>query len=132
MGARSKLFDPRSVKTAARNHRGDLWHRLLPWGYFLLILGLGILAVAIYQPVIRKNQYQMSHKTRLLKQIEQKKNLSIRMEDELNALQNDPYYIERMARDILKYGRVGEVIFKFPKDLSDTENPPTKPVPTRH
>lgn len=126
MGVRSKFFDPRSVKTAARTTRGDLWHKLLPWGYFLFVLGLGVLAVVIYQPVIRKSQEQMDRKTRLEQQITQQKNIGIKLEEELNALQNDPYYIERMARDILKYGREGEVIFKFPSDLSDSENQPAK------
>ncbi|MDR0533467.1 MAG: septum formation initiator family protein [Verrucomicrobiales bacterium] len=128
MGVRSKFFDPRSVKTAARTAHGDLWHRLLPWGYFLLVLALGVLAVVIYQPVIRKSQEQMNRKVWLQRQIDQQKALSMQMEDELNNLQNDPYYIERMARDILKYGRNGEVIFKFSGDLSDSENQPSKPT----
>jgi len=126
MGVRSKFFDPRSVKTAARTAQGDLWHRLLPWGYFLLVLALGVLAVVIYQPVIRKSQEQMDRKAWLQKQIDQQKAFSMQMEDEINNLQNDPYYIERMARDILKYGRNGEIIFKFPDDLSNSENQPSK------
>jgi cell division protein FtsB len=131
MGVRSKFFDPRSVKTAARNPQGDLWHKLLPWGYFLFILGLFVLAWVIYQPVISKSREQMNRKAELQRRIDQEKAKSIQMEDELNALQNDPYYIERMARDILKYGRTGEVIFKFPQDLSDSENPPSKPFSPR-
>jgi cell division protein FtsB len=127
MGVRSKFFDPRSVKTAARTPGGDLWHKLLPWGYFLLILGLGVLAVVIYQPVIRKSQKQMERKAQLLKQIEQEKIKEIQLNEELSALQNDPVYIERMVRDILKYGRPGEVIFKFPDDLGNSENPSAKP-----
>jgi cell division protein FtsB len=131
MGVRSKFFDPRSVKTAARNPNGDLWHKLLPWGYFLLVLGLGVLAFVLYQPVIHKSQELLDRKVVLQKQIEQQKNLSIGLEDELNALQNDPYYIERMARDILKYGRNGEVIFKFSQDLSDSETSKPTLAPKR-
>jgi cell division protein FtsB len=127
MGVRSKFFDPRSVKTAARTAKGDVWHKLSPWLVILLVAGVLVLVVMVFQSPLRKNQQLIARKDWLQKQIEQQKAVSIRMEDELNALQNDPYYIERMARDILKYGRVGEVIFKFPQDLSDTGNPSAKP-----
>ncbi|MDR1304387.1 MAG: septum formation initiator family protein [Verrucomicrobiales bacterium] len=98
----------------------------------LLVAGVLVLVGVVFQSPLRKNRQLIDRKERLQKQIEQQKAISIRMEDELNALQNDPYYIERMARDILKYGRVGEVIFKFPQDLSDTGNPPDQPGAARH
>ena len=127
MAGHSKFFDPRSVKTAARRGQGDPWHKIMPWIYVLIIFSLAVGAVMLYKPVIGRNQELMARKAELQRKIELEKNKARHLEDELTALQNDPYYIERMARDILKYGRPGEVIFKFPDDLSNSENPPVKP-----
>ncbi len=123
MAVRSKFFDPRSVKTTARAQQAHLWQKLLPWVYFLLIVGLGVLTFAIFEPVIRRSQNEQNLKINLQKQIEEQQQLSIKIQEELWALKDDPYYIERMARDILNYGREGEVIFKFPPYEPNTSHP---------
>ena len=124
MGARSKFFDPRSVKTAPRTDQPDLWQKLLPWAYFLLMIGFGVLCFVIFEPVIKRSQNELNRKTLLEKKIEDQKQLSIKIQEELFALQDDPYYIERMARDILNYGYEGEVIFKFPPYEPNTAGSP--------
>ncbi|MDR1191553.1 MAG: septum formation initiator family protein [Verrucomicrobiales bacterium] len=127
MGAHSKFFDPRSVKTAARRATGEPWQKITPWLYLLATLLLAVLAGVIYRPVILKNQELLNRKADLQVKIGRENEKKRQLEEELAALMNDPYYIERMARDILKYGRPGEIIFKFPDDLSNSENPPAKP-----
>jgi cell division protein FtsB len=123
MGGYSKFFDPRSVKTTARRATGEPWHKIMPWLCLLVTLLLAVLAVAIYKPVINRNYKLMARRTELQRKIEQEKAKGRKLAEELNALKEDPYYIERMARDILKYGHPGEVIFKFPDDLSNSESP---------
>jgi len=122
MGARSKFFDPRSVRTAARAEQGDLWHKLLPWGYALIFVGIFVAAGCLFQPVIRRHRLEQMHHLSLQRQISDQQVLSIRLQEELYALQEDPYYVERMARDILNYGREGETIFKFPPFEPETRH----------
>ena len=124
MGVRSKFFDPRSVKPVARTKRGgDFWHKLLPTGYVVLGVSVVVAGLVPFQKQFARRNAEQNRKVELLRQIDREKGKSIRLEEEINALQNDDYYVERKVRDILKYGREGETIFKFSDDLFDSENP---------
>ena len=71
----------------------------------------------------RSNQLQR-HKADLEVQILNEDLRGRQLKEELLALQHDPNYVERMARDILQVGREGETIFKFqPYSASDTPRP---------
>ena len=114
MGERSKLFNPGSLRSGVKAPPGELWHKLLPWTYFALALGLITLAVAVYWPLIRRSQEINSRKIAMERRIEAEQARTIQLRDELYALQGDPLYIERMARDVLNCARGDETIFKFP------------------
>jgi cell division protein FtsB len=114
MAARSKVFDPRSIKTTARVERGDLWQKLLPWAYAaIVVLALSVVG-AIYWPVYQKNQDHQADKIRIQREIQEQQTTGLKLQEELYALQDDPYFIERTARDVLNLGKEGEVIFRFP------------------
>ncbi len=114
MAARSKVFDPRSIKTTARVDRGDMWQKLLPWAYACVVVLLLALVGAIYWPVFKKNQDHLARRIAVLRETQEQQAVSLRLQDELYALQDDPYFIERTARDVLNLGKEGEVIFRFP------------------
>ncbi|MDZ4787454.1 MAG: septum formation initiator family protein [Blastochloris sp.] len=114
MGARSKIFDPRSIKTAVRADRGDLWQKLLPWLSSFVVILIITLGCTIYWPVFKKNQDYVMRKTSIQREIEEQQAFGLKLQDELYALQDDPIYIERTARDVLNMGKEGEVIFRFP------------------
>lgn len=113
MGVRSKYFDPRSIRTSARTEKGDLWHKVLPWAYLSVFIGALVLVGAIFWPVFKRNQDMIVQRSAIQKSIEEQQALSLILQDELYALQDDPYYIERTARDVLNMGKNGEVIFRF-------------------
>ena len=114
MGVQSRFFDPSRVKTSRAKNSGGLWHRLMPWMYIVIFVLLLALAGAVFWPVLKRGQDLQYQKVALQRKIERAKIKSRQMNDELLALRDDRLYIERMARDLLNYGREGETIFQFP------------------
>lgn len=123
MGVRSKIFDPRSIKTTVRVERADLWQKLLPWFSAFVVLCVLVLIGVIYWPVYKKNQDYMAQRIAIQREIEEQQAVGLRLQDELYALQDDPYYIERVARDVLNMGKEGEVIFRFPAYVESKRGP---------
>jgi cell division protein DivIC len=114
MGERSKLFDPRGGPSAgSRRQKGDIWHRLLPWAYGGVFLGILFVAGLFFWPVIERHGLYQNRTQALQTQISQEETLNSNLQDEYMALQHDRSYVERMARDVLSMGREGETIFKF-------------------
>ena len=74
--------------------------------------GFLFLLVAIFLPGYSKFQ-ELSERNKLLegklKQLELSNN---RFQDEITKLEQDPTYIEKIARDKLKISRKGEIIYK--------------------
>jgi len=115
MPVRSKVFDPRNVQTAAhRSEQGELWQKLLSWATVAVIVAIIGIAVALFLPVIKQHRSLVAQKEEVLKQIQDEKNLSVHLQNEMHLLDKDPVYIERTARDVLNYGRQGETVFRFP------------------
>lgn len=115
MPGRSKIFDPRNVQTTARRtEQVELWQKLLSWATVAVILAIIGIAVALFLPVIKKHRALVAQKEYVLGQIEHEKSLSVQLQNEIHLLEKDPVYIERIARDVLNYGRQGETIFRFP------------------
>lgn len=113
MSVYTKFFDPRSVKVAVKN--GTIWSKMLPWAYTsVVILGV-VLLLGIFLPVVKRNQELIKQKTEMSRKLEMAKMFNSQLQKENRSLQNDPVYIERMARDVLNVGRHGETIFRFPE-----------------
>jgi len=121
MEGKSKYFDPGSVKVAVKN--GSIWTQMLPWAYASVLILLGVLFVGLFWPVIQKNIELREKKILMQTKLDEARSLSTRLQQQNHLLQNDPAYIEQMARDILNVGRRGETIFRFPefkKESTDT------------
>jgi cell division protein FtsB len=113
MEARSKQFDPRAVRAAGSRKGGESWHRLLPWLYGLVALLVIALIGAILWPQFETSMAYQKRKAELQGELAAQEVQSRILEEDLMALQHDPVYVERMARDILSVGRQGETIFRF-------------------
>jgi cell division protein FtsB len=120
MAARSKFFDPRSIRASSRPASGDVWGRLLPWVYMGIGIGVITLGAVIFLPLVKKSQEAQDRKVEILAQIEKEQNRTLKLQQVLYALRDDRLYVERMARDVLNYGKQGETIFKFPPYSGDT------------
>jgi cell division protein FtsB len=113
MAARTKLFNPRSIRPGARSSTSDIWGNMLPWLYLLVVLAVVTLGAVIYWPQVEKSQQLQARKLSIQREIEAEQSRTLKLQDELYALRDDRFYVERMARDVLSYGREGETIFKF-------------------
>jgi len=120
MAARSKIFDPRSIRASSRPASGDVWGKLLPWVYFAIAMGMITLAGVLFWPLIIKAQQAQARKISILAQIESEQARTLKLQQVLYALRDDKFYVERMARDVLNYGKEGETIFKFPPYSGDS------------
>ncbi|MEO0453027.1 MAG: septum formation initiator family protein [Verrucomicrobiota bacterium] len=115
MGGRSKQFNPRSIQAGSRRQKSsDFWHHVLPWLYGAILIAVLALGAVVYWPVLQKHQRLQNENAELTEKIEEQQLLTLKNREELYSLQDDPLYIERMARDVLNYGRKGETIYKFP------------------
>jgi len=115
MAGRPKFFNPRGVRSASVRSGGpDIWSRLLPVTYVLLGLGVLSLGGVVYWPQFQRTQELQNRKASLQREIESEQARTLRLQDELYALRDDRFYVERMARDVLHYARPGETVFKFP------------------
>jgi cell division protein FtsB len=116
MAGRPKFFNPRGVRGggAARGGGPDIWSRLLPVTYVLLGLGVLSLGGVVYWPQFQRTQELQNRKAALQREIESEQARTLRLQDELYALRDDRFYVERMARDVLHHARPGETVFKFP------------------
>lgn len=114
MPANSKYFDPSRVQVAHKRRKKNIWEILLPWAYACIFILLIVLAAGVFWPVLNRNQELNQQKILLTQRIEEAKAVSLKLQQENTALQSDPWYVERKARDLLNVGRKGEIIFKFP------------------
>ncbi|NJK91209.1 MAG: septum formation initiator family protein [Blastochloris sp.] len=86
----------------------------MPWAQVCVVVFMLVLVGAIFWPVFKKNQDHMGRSILIQREIEEQRAYGLQLQEELYALQDDPYYIERVARDVLNLGKEGEVIFRFP------------------
>ena len=99
------------IKTE-RSSRSARWKKLLIAAgvvlalYFLVTRLLGEMGVVKYYRM--KAQYYD-----LTKEIAKLKQDNIRLRNDINALKNDPAYLERVARDKLGLARPGEIVYYY-------------------
>ncbi len=73
----------------------------------LLLIGMA------YLPQIQKNERMRREVDRLDTEVTKQKQISERLQQELNALRNDPKTVERLARQNLGYAKPDETVFRF-------------------
>ena len=73
----------------------------------LLLIGMA------YLPEIQKNERMRREIQRLDAELDQQKQISQQLQQDFNALRNDPKTVERLARERLGYARTDETVFRF-------------------
>jgi cell division protein DivIC len=81
--------------------------------YLLVFSAVMILLVCWFLPLVREQQKQQSALQALKEQVAQERALLNKQSKKLNLLQNDPSYIEMLARDKLDLMKPGETIFRM-------------------
>lgn len=73
----------------------------------LLLIGMA------YLPQIQKNERMRRELDRLDQELTAQKKMSDQLQQELNALRNDPKTVERLARERLGYAKPDETVIRF-------------------
>jgi len=84
------------------------------WGVVIAVAGLSF--VYLFLPDIAKYIDLSSHDRRLTKKIDDEERKNIAYEKEIKNLENNPVYIEKVAREKLGLSRPEEIIYKFDKN----------------
>ncbi|MCM8793141.1 MAG: septum formation initiator family protein [Candidatus Omnitrophica bacterium] len=82
--------------------------RKIPFKFFII----GVILVIIYLPGFVKIERLSSHKKELESKIKRLREENEKMVQEIDRLHHDPAYIEKVAREELKMGKEGEIIYK--------------------
>ena len=94
-------------------HHFSIWE-VLRQGAQLLVMAIGLLlALVLLWPAFEKGEElkrEIELKDKLITELQQQRDA---LEDEYQALLNDPQAVEREARDLLNLARDGETIFRF-------------------
>jgi len=102
--------------------RGDWIRSLLNKILYLLVLVAAfILLICWFLPLVKEQQRQQHALQALKQQVEQEKINYNKQSKKLTLLQNDPAYIELLARDKLDLMKPGETIFRM--DPAPGNNP---------
>ena len=101
------LVDDQAVE---ENNRSSLLTRIL---YLLVLVATLILLICWFLPLVKERQRQQSALQNLKLQVEQERATYNKQSKKLTLLQNDPAYIELLARDKLDLMKPGETIFRM-------------------
>ena len=90
-----------------------IWDKLNRLVVFLLFVA-GVLGVFFwYLPLIETNKRYRKQIMDHDAQIQKGKTLAHQQKQEINAVQNDPYTVERLARERLGYAKTNETVIQF-------------------
>jgi cell division protein FtsB len=95
------------------NGDGGIWGVLTKGVVFLLLLAVVVAVAFWYLPLIQQNERMRKEILRLEAQIQEEEERSRQMRALIEALQNDPKAVERLAREKLGYARSNETVIRF-------------------
>ena len=97
--------------------------------YRFACITLGVLLIggiiALFMPKFRQHREMQRQSERLAEEIEFDREMIQHLKNKQEKLQNDPRFLERVAREELGLAKPGETVFKF------IEEPATNPQATR-
>jgi cell division protein FtsB len=104
------------------DHPRDDWIRSLlnKILYLLVFVAAFILLICWFLPLVKEQQRQQHALQALKQQVEQEKTNYNKQSKKLTLLQNDPAYIELLARDKLDLMKPGETIFRMDPAAGDS------------
>ncbi len=121
MAGNSRLFDPSGLGQPPA--KGHYWRILQPWVYSLVGLLFVAVVLALFYPEWKKGQSMKGRLQALQADIQNQKQELGELQELSGRLQDDPFTVERMARDTLSVARPGEVIFKFQPYATNMNTP---------
>lgn len=121
MAGNSRLFDPSGLGQPPA--KGHYWRILQPWVYSVVGLLFVAVVLALFYPEWKKGQNMKGRLQALQADIQNQKQELGELQELSGRLQDDPFTVERMARDTLSVARPGEVIFKFQPYATNVNTP---------
>ena len=121
MAGNSRLFDPSGLGQPPT--KGQYWRILQPWVYSLVGLLFVAVVLALFYPEWKKGQNMKGRLQAMQADIQNQKQELGDLQELSGRLQDDPFTVERMARDTLSVARPGEVIFKFQPYATNVNTP---------
>jgi cell division protein FtsB len=98
-----------------------IWSKLTQAVIALVAVAILLLIGMTYLPLIQQNENYRREIDRLDVEIQKQVETSKELQNEIDALRNDPKTVERLAREKLGYAKPGETVVHF-------ETAPTNPA----
>lgn len=125
---------PRRSASAGRFPRRkgpDVWHHLNKLILLLIIIVGGALVGLSFLPEWRKQAEMRRNLAALEQRLEEEKNKAREQERQIFLLENDPEYVEIIARDKLDLMKEGETIFRYDPARHSMAGAEVSPTPDR-
>jgi cell division protein FtsL len=90
-----------------------IWSKLTGIVVVLVVIAVLLLIGTCYLPVIQENTRMEAQIVKLQGQITAEQQKASQLQSEIDALQNDPKAVERLAREKLGYARPDETVVYF-------------------
>jgi cell division protein FtsB len=90
-----------------------IWSKLTNVVVGLVVIAILLLIGMCYLPVIQENARMERQIDKLQAQVQVEEQKSKQLQGEIDALQNDPKSVERLAREKLGYARPNETVIYF-------------------
>lgn len=90
-----------------------IWSKLTKAAVALVVVAFALLIGMYYLPLLQQNERMRADILRLQAQLQIEEAKSKQLQAQIDALQNDPNAIERLAREKLGYARPGETVIRF-------------------
>jgi cell division protein FtsB len=100
-----------------------IWSKLTKAAVALVIVAFLMLVGMYYLPLIQQNQRMRADILRLQNELQKEQARANHLQSQINALQNDPATVARLAREKLGYAKPGETVIHF----EPATNSPTGP-----
>jgi cell division protein DivIC len=90
-----------------------IWSRLTSVVLVLVVAAVLLLIGTCYLPVIRENERMEAQIMKLEAQVQAEEDKSKNLQNQIDALQNDPKTVERLTREKLGYAKPNETVIYF-------------------
>jgi cell division protein FtsB len=90
-----------------------IWSKLTKIVVGLIVLAVLLLIGRCYLPLVQENTRMRSENLRLQRELEKESEKSRQLQSQIDALQNDPQTVERLAREKLGYAKPDETVIRF-------------------
>jgi cell division protein FtsB len=79
----------------------------------LVVIAALLLIATTYLPLIQQNEQYRRKIDKLDAELEQERHTAKQLQQEFDALRNDPKTVERLVRQTLRYARTNETVILF-------------------